>query len=187
MYISIMYRKVYVIMELKDGRRLVVSMAKVSDAKELIEYMNRVVSESDNLSMGHGEFNVSLKDEEELIKKYDMSQNSVIIIGRINNQIASVLMLSGSNKKRFIHKVVLGISVSREYWNIGVAKSMMEKAIDFAKDNIYIEQIYLEVRNDNDIAINLYKNLGFESYGVHKKAIKIDNEYYDVELMSLEL
>ncbi len=174
-------------MELKDGRRLVISMAKVADAKELIEYMNSVIVESDNLSIGLGEFSMSIKEEENFIKKYDMSQNSVIIIGRVEGKIASVLMLTGSNKKRFIHSVGLGISVRKEFWNLGIAKIMMEKAIDFAKDNIYIEQICLEVKSDNIVAVNLYKGFGFETYGVLKKAVKIDGRYFDLALMSLYL
>jgi RimJ/RimL family protein N-acetyltransferase len=39
----------------------------------------------------------------------------------------------------------------------------------------------------NKAAHNLYLSLGFESYGLEPKALKIDNRYYDDELMFLIL
>ncbi len=174
-------------MKIKDGRELVITMAKTKDARDVLKYMNEVVSESDNLTMGKGEFTMSLKEEEDFIRNTDMSKNSVMILGRVDGEIVSVGNLGGINKKRLEHRAGLGISVRKGYWNLGIGKIMMEKLIGFAKDNVYIEQIDLNVRSDNENAIKLYKNFGFKKYGTHEKAFKINGEYFDIDLMILHL
>jgi len=45
----------------------------------------------------------------------------------------------------------------------------------------------LTVAADNQSAIKLYQNMGFEMYGMEKKALKNNNEYTDELLMKLFL
>ena len=51
--------------------------------------------------------------------------------------------------------------------NQGLAKKVLAEVIDYAEKN-GAEKIFLEVRESNEIAINLYKKLGFEKYAVRK-------------------
>jgi RimJ/RimL family protein N-acetyltransferase len=50
-----------------------------------------------------------------------------------------------------------------------------------------IEQVHLGVNTRNERARNLYESLGFEAYGIERRALQIDGEYFDTELMSLRL
>ena len=54
------------------------------------------------------------------------------------------------------------IEVLFEYRNKGIATILMEKLLEEALD------ITLEVRIDNEIAINLYRKFGFEKVAIRK-------------------
>jgi ribosomal-protein-alanine acetyltransferase len=51
--------------------------------------------------------------------------------------------------------------------NCGFAKKMAAEVLDFAKKN-GAEKIFLEVRESNEKAINLYSKFGFEKYSTRK-------------------
>ena len=50
-----------------------------------------------------------------------------------------------------------------------------------------LEQINLGVISGNDYARNLYISLGFEPYGLEKRAIVVNGKYHDDELLQLFL
>ena len=45
----------------------------------------------------------------------------------------------------------------------------------------------LGVESKNDAAMYLYSSLGFKTYGLERRALLVDGEYFDEELMVLEL
>lgn len=63
----------------------------------------------------------------------------------------------------------------------------MNEAIKTAKDMEGIEQINLTVVTSNESAKKLYTSLGFEVFGEEKRALKIDNTYFDEEYRVLFL
>ena len=62
---------------------------------------------------------------------------------------------------------IYDIATVPEYRKHGFAKKTAAEALDFAKKN-GAKKIFLEVRESNEKAINLYVNLGFEKYAVRK-------------------
>ena len=50
-----------------------------------------------------------------------------------------------------------------------------------------LEQLVLEVVTTNEAAQRLYSSLGFVSYGLERRALRIGNRYMDEELLSLDL
>ena len=62
------------------------------------------------------------------------------------------------------------VLVNPLYRKKGLAKALIGKMLDMAKQN-NIESIFLEVREQNESAINLYQGLGF-------KVISKRNKYY---------
>lgn len=75
--------------------------------------------------------------------------------------------------------------VCPENRNSGIAKSLMLKAIKKAKAIEGVEQIYLTVTSSNEPAKKLYQSLGFKTYGIDERALKVDHTYFDDELMVL--
>lgn len=51
----------------------------------------------------------------------------------------------------------------------GIGRALLADLLDFAKKG----EVYLEVRTDNEPAINLYKSVGFATVGVRKRYYKV--------------
>ncbi len=171
----------------KYEKDLVIEKAKTSDAKALIEYLNIVGGESDNLLFGKNEFTMTVEKEEEYIKNINKLQNSAIFVGKIDEKVVAVGSINSSQNKRINHHGELALSVKKEYWGQGIGYAMMEKIIDFAKENQVTKILTLGVKDDNVNGIKLYKKCGFEEVGVFKDFFQIDNKYYDKIIMNYYL
>ena len=89
-------------------------------------------------------------------------------------------------KKR--HKgVIWGMYVPREMRGKGIGKALLEAAIAHAKTLPQLEQINLSVVLTSREARHLFISLGFETYGLERRALKLRDRYFDQELMTLRL
>lgn len=175
------------IIKLKSGKELLLRRPKEEDAEAMIEYLNIVGGESDNLLFGKNEFRLTADQEKEYIKSINDNENSLMLLGIIDNKIISVSQVSASNRKRIAHNSELAISVKKEYWGMGIGTAIMESLIDFARSSNTIKTISLGVKGSNKKAQHLYEKLGFEKVGVHKNFFNIDGNYDDEILMDLYL
>lgn len=66
---------------------------------------------------------------------------------------------------------IINFAVKKEYRRCGVGDSLLKSLINYADEN-NLESIFLEVRQSNEPAINLYKKQGFFEIGIRKN-------YYD--------
>lgn len=102
----------------------------------------------------------------------------------LQNNLIGVLTLVKDTKQKMSHRGHLYAAyVTPTHRGKGVAKQLVQIAINKAQELQVIEQLYLEVVSDNIPAKKLYDSLGFETYGIDRKALKISGEYYDEELM----
>ena len=78
--------------------------------------------------------------------------------------------------------------VASEARGKGYGRALMEALIARARALDGLEQLILAVVTSNTAAIALYRALGFEVYGVQRKALKLsDDHYLDEQLMVLWL
>lgn len=75
-------------------------------------------------------------------------------------------------------------SVARKH---GLGRALMLELIARAKAAPGLEQLMLTVTSSNLPAKRLYESLGFVRYGTEPKAMKLDGEYLDEDLMVLLL
>ena len=161
--------------------------ARLSDAQTILDYLAVIGSESDNLTFGAEGLGSSVEDEIKTIETIRKSDNSAMYLGFIGDDLVSVANLGGKSRERMKHYATLGISVRQAYWHQGIGKAMMAKLIEFAQKNPVLEIIDLEVRSDNRNAIRLYQSFGFTQVGTMPKLMKINNEYYDTNIMIKEV
>lgn len=171
---------------LKNKKECVISKASVDDAAQLVSFLNKVGGETDNLTFGLNEFHLSICEERAFISKCLESNQYVMLVGKIRGMIVSQLFLDRSNNPRLAHIGDVAISVEKKYWGNSIGAHMMNSVIDWAKLN-GITKLQLHVRTDNDAAIHLYKTLGFYKEGVIKRAIRINDIYFDNYIMGLIL
>ena len=96
---------------------MLIRKANKEDAKNIIDYFNVVVGESNNLLFGKDEFkNMPVESQEKMIENINNSKSDVILVGIIDNKIISVGFLQSFAKERIKHRANLAISVSKDYW-----------------------------------------------------------------------
>jgi len=70
-------------------------------------------------------------------------------------------------QKTFNDLHILGIGVLENYRNQSIAKKLTYELISYFETSQF-DKILLEVRQSNEIAMNLYQSFGFKQYGVRK-------------------
>ena len=171
---------------LKNGMKLLVTECQPSDAAALISYLNQVGGESGNLTFGESDFPLGLEEETAFIRSVIEKQKEVLLKGIIDGEIVGTCTITRSTRVRIQHIGVLGLSVRKPYWGMGVGKALLRSSIDLAKTR-GCTKINLTVRDDNAHAINLYKKMGFVNEGVTSRSLWIDGKYYPSMLMGLDL
>jgi len=173
--------------ELKNGRILLIREAVVNDARAVLDYVQSVSGESDFLSFGPGEFELTEPEEEEFIRKCLASDNQLYILASIDDAIVATLIFSGGRRPRVRHSGEFSMSVRRPYWGLGIGSLMLDTLIEWARANQIVKKINLRVRTDNRRAILLYERKGFVIEGTIRKEILLDGKYFDHHWMGLEL
>ena len=173
--------------ELKNGRVLWIREVTVEDARALLDYVQAISGESDFLSFGPGEFELTEPEEVEFIRKCLAADNQLYILGLIDETIVATLTFSAGSRPRLRHSGEFGMSVRKQYWGLGIGSLMLDTLIDWARRSQIVKKINLRVRTDNQRAIRLYEGKGFVQEGTIRKAILLDGAYYDHHWMGLEL
>jgi len=83
--------------------------------------------------------------------------------------------------------VIWGVYVRSSARGKGIARALMVRALEQCRSLADLEDVILTVVIGNQAARRLYLSLGFETYGLDKRALKIGDRYLDEELMSLRL
>ncbi len=173
--------------ELKNGCVLFIRAARAEDARAVLDYVGVVSGESDFLTFGPGEFELTEAQEEDYLRKCRDSDNQLYLVGLIADQIASTLSFSAGRRPRVRHSGEFGLSVRKPYWGLGIGSFMLDALIDWAKATQIVKKINLHTRTDNHRAIALYKRKGFVIEGTISRGIFLRGEYFDHYSMGLEL
>lgn len=111
--------------------------------------------------------------------------NAYVFGAFIDGRLIGMVTLMSEVKLKMKHRAnIYAVYVTPCHRGKGIAKQLIEKAIHKAKELKEVEQLYLTVVSTNIPAKRLYQSLGFSTYGIDKKAIKIADSYYDDDLMS---
>ncbi|MEF9935111.1 MAG: GNAT family protein [Clostridium sp.] len=172
---------------LKNGLSLTIRKAKVEDTEEIINMSNKIAGESNNLSYGQGEYYMSYDQQYSYISKVNETRGSCFFVGIINGKIVGTITFISSSRKRMEHRGEMGVAVLKDFWNMGIGKSMIDCFLKWAKSNGVTRKVDLLVREDNLSAINLYLRFGFQIEGRISKGMLVDNRFYDIYLMGKTL
>lgn len=171
---------------LKNGIQITIKEASVKDAQILLDYMNQINKETKNLTREPDEFTMTLEQEEQFLKRVEESHNNAMFLAFLDGRVIATAGIHGSPLSRLKHKVSFGISVFKQYHNIGVGTALMDTVIKKAKE-LKLHKIELEVRNDNPNAIHLYEKLGFFTEGIREDGFYVDGKYIGLRQMGLIL
>ncbi|MBC1490806.1 GNAT family N-acetyltransferase [Listeria booriae] len=125
------------------------------------------------------------------LQKYEIrfqSPYSLTFGAFLSGQLVGVVTLIREDRLKTRHRAnIVAMYVLPDFRGSGVGKALIETAIEQAKLLEGVEQIYLSVVSANSPARNLYISLGFQVFSLEKRALKINNVYFDEEHMVLFL
>lgn len=103
-------------------------------------------------------------------------------------RLVGVVGLARSPRAKRRHRAgIRSVYVAPEARGRGVAAALLAAAIRRARAWGDVEVLDLSVGVDNGAARRLYAGFGFETYGVERRALKVDGRYVDEALMALWL
>jgi ribosomal protein S18 acetylase RimI-like enzyme len=82
---------------------------------------------------------------------------------------------------------IYGVYVTARQRGEGVGRALLAELLERVKRDSSLERILLAVATCQEAAKGLYRRLGFETYGVEVRALKVGERYVDEEYMGLML
>lgn len=176
---------------LKNGSLIKICYPKWQDLDSLLEYVNAISAE-DTFSDLSGEVFSKYEESQFLAGKFiEMeNENGVTLFAFVDQKIVGICGVSRNNqhRSRGYHRANLGLSIAKEYRNLGIGKILLQETIENAKKNIIgLKLIELEVVKINQTALNLYSKLGFKIVGEISGACFYKGNYEDVIIMTLSI
>ncbi|WP_062107322.1 GNAT family N-acetyltransferase [Bacillus niameyensis] len=131
------------------------------------------------------------EEKDQTAKRYEsrfQSKDSFTFGAFEDDQLVGVVTLVKEQRYKLRHRSnIVAMYVTPEKRGSGIGKSLILHAIEKASDLEEIEQLYLSVVTTNEAASKLYSSVGFETFGIEKRALKIENTYFDEQHMVLFL
>ncbi|MGB0894443.1 MAG: GNAT family N-acetyltransferase [Parashewanella sp.] len=117
-------------------------------------------------------------------KLTEFSDVGYSLVAEVDGEIVGQLSIAVKQNPRQKHVATLGMGVSEHVRGKGVGSKLLTSAMKLAQDWLAIKRIEIEVYTDNEAAIALYKNCGFEVEGEAKYYAFRNGEYVNAYYMA---
>ncbi|MCW1296256.1 MAG: GNAT family N-acetyltransferase [Candidatus Parvarchaeota archaeon] len=174
------------IIKAKDGRKVVLRKPKMSDVKGLLNFINSLVREDAPILCNR---RMTFKEERKWLKGVIEDINKkrkIYLVAEIDGKIIGAVEIR-KGRFREKHTGELGVSVIREYRNLGIGKEMIRAIIKLAKKDRDLKLLYLTVYANNKVAQHVYEKIGFKRVAVLKNRIFYKGKYINQIVMELPL
>lgn len=170
---------------LANGENMRIREAVPDDAPALLEMFRTAIRETGFLMTTPEEAdNISVLQEKKFINKYHDNANNLFLIAVAEKKIVGSLSLTQSRWSRQKHIGEFGVVVLEVYWNMGIARRMINYLMHWAAVHPLIRYIQLSVMANNEKAIRMYQNFGFTEEGRRPRAVYLNHKMYgDIILM----
>jgi RimJ/RimL family protein N-acetyltransferase len=173
---------------LKNGKEAWLRNGDATDGRAVYELFNLAHGETDYLLSYPDENSFDLEQESRFLEEKTNSQNEIEIIAIVDDKVVgSAGIESIGTKYKVRHRAEFGISVLQEYWGLGLGKALTKACIECARDAGYV-QLELTVVAENERAVKMYRNFGFEEFGRNPRGFNSRvSGYQEVIYMLLQL
>ena len=173
---------------LKNGMECFLRNGTESDGRAVFDNFNLTHGETDYLLTYPDENSFDVMQESQFLKEKSESENEIEIVAIVNNVVVGSAGIEAVGKKYKVrHRAEFGISVAKEFWNLGIGQALMAACIECARAAGYI-QLELNVVSENVRALSMYKKAGFVEYGRNPKGFcSRETGFQELIYMRLEL
>jgi len=103
-------------------------------------------------------------------------------------RLIGLVCLHRERRTKNQHKAMMwGLFVEEEYRHRGIGRALLEKVIAICHASSALTQLRTTIASDLTFGLELYRSLGFVTFGLEEDSLRIDGKSYDVEYMALRL
>lgn len=173
---------------LKNNTTVSIREATAADAERLLETVKTYVKENEYLLTTYEEFDITVEKEREWIQSFIDDESSLLLVAEHKGRIIGNIDLTGGKRNRIRHTSLIGISLLKEWQNIGLGTALFETAIHWARHNSPVELLWLLVVGANTNAMALYRKMGFIETGRQAGYFRLsETRYEDNVTMTLNI
>lgn len=114
----------------------------------------------------------SFDEQRALLKAVYARENSLAWVYSLEEKVIGSLFLFGGILMRTEHRAELELQVAEGYRGFGLGRLLLSRALEAAQSNHFLQKIQLSVIADNEAAIALYRQQGFEEEGFIKDSFR---------------
>ena len=173
------------VIRLKSGKECILQNGSEQDGSDLLSIFLLTHEQTDYLASYPDESTMTEEDEAAFLKEKTLSPDEIEILARVDGKVvASAGIWRIGKKDKVRHRAEFGISVSKDYWGLGIGTAMIEYLSELAREAGY-EQLELGVIEGNDRAKALYEKCGFAEMGKQVDAVRYDDGTYADEFLMI--
>lgn len=114
------------------------------------------------------------------------NEKSGFFVACVDKRIVGYLIVQNEKPQRIAHRANIVIGVHSESRGQGVGNALFTHVMAWAQQ-VGLHRLDLTVIASNEVAVHLYKKMGFEIEGVKRHSLCIDGQYVDEYFMSILL
>ena len=173
---------------LKDGRKCTLRNGEEKDGQVVLANFILTHEQTDYLLSYPDENTMTAEQESRFLQEKTDSDNGIEILAEVDGAVAGLAGFDAvGSREKLRHRADFGISVDRQYWNLGIGTALMNACIECARKAGYM-QIELSVVAENEPAIAMYKKAGFVEFGRNPRGFKSRfTGYQELVYMRMEL
>ncbi|WP_416149819.1 N-acetyltransferase family protein [Salipaludibacillus sp. HK11] len=160
-----------------------------SDTDQFKEMVELIDGESAFMLYQKGERNMTTNQFESMITSFVSQPNSTILVVEENRKLLGYVMAVGGKVARKKHTASIVLGVVQHHIGRGVGTYLMQSIEKWANEN-GVTRLELTTMVHNELALALYKKMGFEVEGLRRQSFIIDgtgvDEYYLAKLLNSE-
>ncbi len=131
------------------------------DAAAMAAYLHTVCGETDFLSRGPEEINLTEAQEAAFLQKCNRNPKQMMILPFVEGKLAGSASLTIGNTQRTAHRGTIGIALYRRFWGIGLGAALLRELAAAGRQK-KLRFLELQVAEDNRRAVSLYERQGYQ-------------------------
>ena len=136
---------------LKDGRKCTLRNGEENDGEAVLANFILTHEQTDYLLSYPDENTTTAEQEGRFLQEKTNSDSGVELLAEIDGVVAGLAGFDAvGGREKIRHRADFGISVDRQYWNLGIGTALMNACIECARKAGY-EQIELSVVAENEV------------------------------------
>ena len=174
--------------ELKDGREALLRHGTAADGAAVFENFNQTHAATDYRLYYPDENSFTAEQEGRFLERKAESAHEGEIIAILDGRVVGTAGIDAiGTKYKVRHRAEFGISVSRDYWGLGVGRALMDACIECARQAGYT-QLELTAVAENERALEMYRKAGFVEFGRNPRGFNSRiSGYQEIVCMRMEL